>query len=199
MFHQHLDIGLGAAQVVAGFVVALFRQGRQCEQAQVLDQLVLGHASAHLGVEKGVLVGQPVARVLELNLCMDPRQQQRRFDRLGHVIDGAQRQAMLLVVVGVQRRHEDHRDVVQIGLRAQGLQHLVAVDHRHHHVQQDQVGTRLGAHRLQGAQAGIGHAHMVERPQDLADGGQVFLGVVDQQHGGAGSGQRVEAGRRVHV
>ena len=60
--HQRLNVGLHAVQVVAGFVVALICQRGHGVQAEVVDQLVLGHTPLHLGVQVAVLVRQPVAR-----------------------------------------------------------------------------------------------------------------------------------------
>ena len=111
-----------------------------------------------------------------------PRQQHGGLDGLGHIVHGARLQSTFFVRDGVEGGHEDHRDLAGLRRGTQGSQHLVAVHLRHHHIEQDDVGHWLGVGDLQGLLSRVGHAHVVVRAQQLADDGQVFVGVVDDQY-----------------
>jgi hypothetical protein len=65
---QFAHVALGAQQVVAGFGVAHFSQVRQRADAGLLREVVFGHAAPGFGVQRGVLVAQPVARQLGFQL-----------------------------------------------------------------------------------------------------------------------------------
>ena len=110
-----------------------------------------------------------------------PCQQRGGLDGLGHVVHCARLQAAFSVGNDVERGHEDHRYLAGLWRGTQGRQHLVAFHLRHHHVKQDDVGHRLGVGDLQRPLPRVGHAHVVVRAQQLADDGQVFAGVVDDQ------------------
>jgi hypothetical protein len=73
----------------------------------------------------------------------DPRQQFPGLERLGHVVHraGGER-AHLLESVG-QRGEEDHRDRARRVARLQPLADRVAVQARHHHVEEHEVGRGL--------------------------------------------------------
>ena len=64
-------------------------------------------------------------------------------ERLGDVVAGSQFEPLDDVLGVVQRREENHRDVLQCGVCLQVPDHLVAVHVGHHDVQQDQVGGLL--------------------------------------------------------
>lgn len=116
VLHQQFDVGAGADQVVAGFVVALFRQRRQRLHGDVLDQLQFPSALADLRFEQLILVGQPHLRSAQGKVGAYPGQQDRRPDRLGDVIDGAEAEPDFLVLVGAHGRHEDHRNGAGVGI-----------------------------------------------------------------------------------
>ena len=61
-------------------------------------------------------------------------------ERLGNVVAGSELESLHDVLGVVQRREENHGDVLVRGVRLQPFQLLVAVQVGHHNVQQDQVG-----------------------------------------------------------
>jgi hypothetical protein len=61
---QHPDVVLGAADVVAGFVVARFGQRGHGVDGDVLDRAQFARASLHFLLQVGVLVAQEVAASL---------------------------------------------------------------------------------------------------------------------------------------
>ena len=151
-------------------------------------QLVLAHAARHLGLEERVLVRQLVARALELDLRAHACQHHRRTQRLGDVVHRPQRQAALFFFGGVERGDADHRDVARQRVVAQAPHHLVAVHARHHQVEQDQVGPRVGGRQPQRRRARVGGAHRVLAHQQLAQNREVLGHIVDNEHGRHGHG-----------
>jgi hypothetical protein len=130
----------------------------------------------------------------------DAGQQDGRPQRLGDVVGGPQREAVLLVLVVDPGGDEDHRDVAGRLVGLQALDDFVAVHLRHHHVEQDQVGAGLGGGDLQRDGAGFGGEHPEVPLQHAADALQVDPRVVHHQDGGqrfAGGGRVVRG--RYHV
>ena len=185
---QFFHVGLGAQDVVAGFRVAGLGQVGQGADADLLGQVVLGHAPGHLGFEPGVLVAHAVAGPLGLELGAHPRQHHRGLDGFGDVVEGPQLEPALLVAGIGQRGDEHHRDVAGDGVVSELCQHRIAVHAGHHHVEQDQVGPGLGQHGLQRVRARVGGAHLVGRAQQPAEHGEVHRLIVDDQDGGLEGG-----------
>jgi hypothetical protein len=155
----------------------------QRPDADQLGQIVLAMRRRHFGFEDGVLVFQPVARLLGFELRAHPGQHQDRLDRLGDVIGRAQQQASFLVVDVGQGGQEDHRDVCGGGVFVQASQYFVAVHAGHHHVEQHQIRPRRAGRRAQGAFSGVGGAHLIFRSQQMRQQRQVCGFVIDDQDG----------------
>ena len=65
---QRLDVELGAADVVAGVVVARFGERGHGQDGDVLDRRDLARAPRDLGFQEGVLVPEEVGRRLDLEV-----------------------------------------------------------------------------------------------------------------------------------
>ncbi len=76
---------------------------------------------------------------------------------------------------------EDDRHVLHARDATHAAQHLVAVDARHHHVQQDEIGTRRLRHELEGTGPGSGGKDPMFALEQLAEHAQVLRVVVDDQ------------------
>src|SRR5207244_12101470 len=63
-----------------------------------------------------------------------------RLEGLREVVDTADLEPLAQVLVAVLRGHEDDRNVRRLRLRLEPPARLPAVDPRHHHVEQDEVG-----------------------------------------------------------
>ena len=74
---------------------------------------------------------------------LEPRLQLGEVNGLGDVVVRARLEALHLVLGGVERRLHDDRDERQRGVGLDAARDLHAVDARHHHVEQDQIGRRL--------------------------------------------------------
>jgi hypothetical protein len=129
------------------------------------------------------VVPQDVARQLEIELIADPGQDHCRLDRLDDVIDGAERQAVLLVSRIAERGQEDHRGVARRGVLPQGGKDRVAVHLRHHDVEQDQVRHRQAGGDLKRAPAARGDQDIVTRLQKFPEYRKVLRLIVDNQQG----------------
>ena len=80
-----------------------------------------------------------VVEALLLEARADPGPQERRVEGLRQVVRRAQLDAADHAVELVHRRDHDHRDRPEPVVGLQPLQHLVAVQLRHHDVQQEEV------------------------------------------------------------
>ena len=180
---QRTHVFLGAQDVVAGFVVAGFREPCEGADGDVLDHQVLAHALCHIGLEGGLVGAQQAARLREFQMGIHARQHDRRTQGFGDVVDRAQFEAALLVFGGAHCGGEDHRDVACGGIGAQPFQHFVAAHVGHHHIQQDEVRQRHLRGKLKRQRAGICRPHLVVPAQQLTEHGQVFGVVVDDQNG----------------
>ena len=158
---------LGAPDVVAGFVVAGLGQGSQGMDGDLLNGLDLLGALFHLGFQVFVFVAQKIGRGLEREVGFDPGPHDGRAHGLGDVIHGPETQAEFLVSGFRLCGEKDNRHV--LGRRG-GLEpaaDLVAVETRHHDVQDDQVrGGALGY--AQGLLAVGGDFDLVIRAQKIA-------------------------------
>ena len=77
---------------------------------------------------------------------------------------------------------EQHRDIGELGVVLQALEHAEAIHARHPHVEQDGV-RRLRAHAQQGLLTGQRRHHVeAGRTQHLTHQAQVGLQVVNDQH-----------------
>ena len=80
-----------------------------------------------------------VVQALLLQAGADPRLQEHRVERLGQVVLGAELDAAHHAVHLVQRRDHEDRDVAQRGIGLEPLEHGIAVQVRHHDVEQHEV------------------------------------------------------------
>jgi len=182
---QSADIFLCAAQVVPGFRVAGFGQAGQGVNADLLDQLVFPHPSHDFSFQIGVLVVQEIAGPLEFELAAHAGQDDGGANGLRDVVDRAAVEAVFLILGGIHGRDEDDRDAACFLVCLEFVEDGIAIHVRHHHIEQDHIGPRCRAGHHQRARAGIGHPHLINRAQQIADDHQVFGLVVDHQHGGA--------------
>ncbi|MCY1365610.1 hypothetical protein D9M69_524640 [compost metagenome] len=175
--HEQLDAGqVAAAGVVAG--VGELRHGFQDGVVQALD---FAGPALDLQFQVFALVAQVVGGGLQLQVRAYPGEQERRADRLGDVVGGAEVEAVLLVGQLAARGEENHRNVAgrRVGLEAAA--DLVAVLLRHHHVEQDQVRLRVQRGDAQCLGTAAGGAHAVMLKQQVADQLEVVGHVVDHQ------------------
>jgi len=112
------------------------------------------------------------------------RQQDRRADGLGDVIDRAQREAFALVFSIHTRGEKNHRDVASGIVGLELATHLIAVHVRHHDVEQHQVGHRRSLRRFERARSAARHLDAVVFAQQRGHEDQVVWGVIHHQHGG---------------
>ena len=153
---------------------------RQHAHLQIAGRLQLLLEPEQMGVH---LVAQP----LLFQAGAEPRLQQHLIERLEQIIDGTELDAAHDAGHLVERRDHDDGQVVQAALILQPAQHLIAVDLRHHHVEQDQVETFLvqPADRLLSVlgdlNIGITLELEVERERIA-----VVVVVIDDQDAGAG-------------
>ncbi|MNH17812.1 hypothetical protein D3C79_774970 [compost metagenome] len=137
---QQLDVVLSATDVVACFVVAGFSQRCHGVDGDVLDGGHLAGAALHFLLQEIVLVAQEVRSCLDLDLCLNPGQEDRRDDRLGDVIRSPQAKPANFVLGSSHGGQENDRDVAGTGGTLELLGNIVARQARHHDVKQDQVG-----------------------------------------------------------
>ena len=86
----------------------------------------------------------------------DARFQQNRIEWLRQIVLGAELDAPDGAAQLIERRDHDHRDVPQLRVHLHALQHLIAIEPRHHDVEEHEVD-RLGSEPLERRQA-IGRA-----------------------------------------
>ena len=100
-----------------------------------------------VGDEVGVVVAhlldlaQPrVDRQLGAHRREDPRLQLAIVDRLGQELVGPGLDEADAILLGMERRHDDDRNVAGVRALLQPPEGLEAVHDRHHHVEQDEIG-----------------------------------------------------------
>jgi hypothetical protein len=115
---QSMDVALRSVNVIAGLRIANLGQVGQCPDADGLGGLVFLHAAINLGLQREVVGLQPIACLLQFKLGVHARQHDRRHDRFGDVVHGAEAKPVQLVLLAVQRGDEDDRDATRgrIGL-----------------------------------------------------------------------------------
>ena len=92
---------------------------------------------------------------------LDARQQDGRADRLGHVVGCTQIQASLFFIRVAQRGQKNYRNIGRARIPAQAAQYLITVHAGHHHIKQDDVGTRLQQGQAQTIVARRGGQYLV--------------------------------------
>jgi len=120
---------------------------------------------------RGLLAGAPEHRV-------DARGELGLAERLADVVVGAAAQAADAVDLGVERGQHDHRHLRDL---ADQLERLPAVDPRHDHVEQDEVGARLVERAQPGPPVGRGDDEVARALQAVGDDRPLGLAVVDQE------------------
>ena len=123
---------------------------------------------------------QLVHIMLQGELRLDPGLQQGRVDRLQDIVRGPQVEALRLVGSLTLGGEKNDRYVPCLWISLQLATDLVAIDLRHHDIQQDQVRC-LGLRNLEGDMAIDGHLDLVVIPQDALHHIQVFRRVVHRQ------------------
>ena len=182
-FRQRLQVMRGAADMVARLAVARLGQRRHGVDGDVLQRLDLLHAALHLRFQILVLVAQKILHLFHRQLRLDARQHDGRGNRLGDVIDGAQRQAQLLVRHFAHGRDKNHGNAGRGGTGLQRAADVVAAHARHHDVEQDQVGLVAAGGDLQGALAIDGDLGAVLVFQHGAQQVDIVRRIVDHQNG----------------
>ncbi len=110
-----------------------------------------------------------------------PRLENREADGFRHVIDGAEFQPPGLILRAVHGRQEDDGDPRGARVRAQPLANAVAIQARHHDVEQNQVRLTAAAGQRQGALAAVGQFDGVLVHQHVAGQRQHLRAVIDDQ------------------
>ena len=122
-----------------------------------------------------------VAQPLLLQAGVDPRPQQHRVERLVEIILGAPFDAPDDSRQLVQRRNHHDGNVTRHGTPLQRLEHFVAVQLRHPHVEQHEVESFL-PHQLQRTPAVLGRLHRMSLAREAAAQHlPVVLDVVDHE------------------
>ena len=133
----------------------------------------------------GDLLLHRVAVGLGLEQRAHARLHLQHLEGLGEIIVGARLKAARLVLHLFQRGEEHDRHLGGLRHLAQAPANLVAVQSRHHDVEQHQVGRGAGGD-LQRHLAIQGEAELVIRLQALDQDVEVGLGVVHEQHAAVG-------------
>ncbi len=124
-----------------------------------------------------------IVKALLLQARADPRLEQHGLERLAEVVLGPELDAAHHAVHLVQRRDHEDRDVAKGRIGLEPLEHRVAVEVRHHHVEQHQVHGRPGERGQRGPPAGRGEDLVVLAPKPAGEHVAVVLVVVhDQDH-----------------
>jgi hypothetical protein len=87
------------------------------------------------------------AHARHLHVRVDTRQQLARAEGLGQVVIGAGCHALHTALLASAGREQDDGDVARARLGAQLAQQSEAVEARHHHVRQDEIGSMLARGR----------------------------------------------------
>ena len=156
-----------------------FRGGRQ-----------IGGQDAHLDLAGDPEVpGHRFANRVGVGLGLEQRPDSRldlqHLERFGQVIVAAHLEALCLVLDVLERAEEHHRQFARRLAGAQLPAHLIAVETRHHDVEQHEVGrVLLDAAKRGGAVEG--DAQLVLAPQRLDQDVDIGLDVVDDENAAVG-------------
>jgi len=181
---QRLDVELGAADMVAGVVVARFRQRSHGQNRDILDRHDLAGALAHFLFQIDILVAQKIRAGLDVQLGLDARQHDGRRDRFGDVVGRAHLEALLLVFGAAHRGQKDDRNVAGRRIVLEFLADIIAGQTGHHDVEQNQVWRAVAAHDLERLLAIVGYLDLVQVLEQAGHQRKIVRCVVDHQHGG---------------
>ena len=195
---QRLHVELGAADVVAGFVVARLGQRRHGHDGDILDGGDLACAALDLQLQEIALAAQEVGLTLQCEVVLHAREHDRRADRLGDVIRRAQRQAAPLVLDLRQGREEDDGNVTRRRFQLQATADLEAVDTRHLDIEQDQIGLRARRRQRQAGRTVGGQQGRVPLAQQRDQHGPDGRRIVDDEDAGSVDRGPVLPGIQVH-
>ena len=151
--------------MVAGFLVSGFCQMRQCPHTDQLCQIIFRHAPGNFGFQPGVLICQPVTRGFKFQVSMNTGQHDLGQDRFGNVVDRAEPESAQLVLLAIECRYENNRDIARDASGFELLQYLITIHVGHHDVQQNQCWQWILTGQLQSPGAGVGDLDLVIRPQ----------------------------------
>ncbi|MNP63104.1 hypothetical protein D3C76_1584620 [compost metagenome] len=104
---------------------------------------------------------QTIPGLLGLQLGAHARLDDDRLDGFGDVVDGPERQAELLALGIGKGGKQYHGNAVGVGVGAQMLENLIAVHAGHHHVQQDEIRSRLATGNAQALLPALGGEHPI--------------------------------------
>ncbi len=160
-------------------------------QVGAFDSLVRFHFLLQAGVD---LLGL-FARAAQRQLDVDTGQHLGDVKWLGDVVDATGGEADQLVFHLAERRHEDDGNRAGASVGLQVARRVVAVHHRHHHVQQDQVRAQEGG-PLQRLAAVLRDGHRVAvLLQRVDQQAQIGRRIVNDQDAARGT----DAGQVVHT
>ncbi|MNP43955.1 hypothetical protein D3C76_1378000 [compost metagenome] len=94
----------------------------------------------HFLIEKVVLHTQQICRQFQTHLCLHPRQQYGRIDRLAQVIACTQFEPQAFILIFVSGTQKQHRDIHGFRIALEPTTDLITIHARHNHIEQDQVG-----------------------------------------------------------
>jgi hypothetical protein len=161
----------------------------------------------HLG-QRAAVARLLVVQALLLQAGAHPRLEQHGLERLAEIVLGAELDAARHAVQLVQRRDHEHRDVAERRIPLDPLEHRIAVEVRHHHVEQHEIHGRA-RERLEPGLAARGDEQLVALAAEAArQHVPVLLVVVHDEddragparlagRGGPGVGRLVRGGGRV--
>ena len=164
------------AQHLARLIARHFGEGG----IRVLDaRIAIGDEDGgRAAIDGGLELAQRIVGLAQLRICanqgqmvLHPRPDDAGREWFGDVIDRAQREALFLVALAIGAGNENHRNVARFRLRFEPATSLVAVELRHHHIEQDQIRPML--QRL------LQRPHPVAREHDIAE---VLKQILQQQH-----------------
>ena len=135
---QQADIGLGALNVIAGFIVAGLSKMSQRADADFLNQLVFAHAARNFGFQRVILILQPMPGMPDQQLAAYTGKHYSGLDRFDNVVGNASVKGAFFICVGILRGQENDRYIAGCFITANLMQHFVAGHFRHQHIQQDE-------------------------------------------------------------
>ena len=159
------------------------------------EPLDLGNLLADALLERAAPLEQPVVETLFLEAGADAGAQENRVEGLRQVVRRTQLDAADDALQLVHGRDHDHGDRAEPFVGLERLQHLVAVELRHHDVQENQI-ERSRPQELQRL-AAVPRSADIRVPlatEALGQGVEVVLVVVDHQERGPVLAHRVSRG-----